>query len=85
MFLSCSRATLAPMTEHHDHHTTTPGLPRCCLVAAGDCRRPWRRVEVAAAWMRAPGEAHREGVGLVEVMDMFPADAAAAARFGRIR
>ena len=34
--------------------------------------------------MRAPGEARREGLSLVAVMDMFPDDAAAAARFGRI-
>ena len=85
MFLACSRATVAPMTEHHDHHTTTPGLASCCLAAAGDCRRPWRRVDVEAAWRRAPDEARREGLGLVEVMDMFPGDAAAAARLGLIR
>ena len=65
-------------------NATTLGLPCCCLVATGDCRRPWRRVDVEAAWMRAPGEARREGLSLVAVMDMFPDDAAAAARFGRI-
>ena len=27
MFLACSRATLAPMTEHHDHDTTTTRSP----------------------------------------------------------
>ena len=48
-------------------------------------RHPYRRVDVEGVRMTGPGRSDREGLTLVQLLDMFPTEEAARAWFERIR